>query len=125
MSVGNIVGDQRNFHSERRVRLIRLDIAPWQIGCTKLMGRKGQRCLAGVQLAIARLVNKSPLQSKGFFKELDRREHVRNIDNGVTEFHGLVRGGDVRSTFVGIDASRNIEIRFERQRRPELVRPEM
>jgi len=91
MRVGNIVGNQRNFHPQRRFRLIRPDITTWQIGCTKLMGRKGQRCLAGIQLAIvARLVNKSPLQAEGFFKELDRREHVGNVDDRVGEFHGVV-----------------------------------
>ena len=43
MRLSNIFGDQRNFHPQRRCRLIRPDVTTWQIGCTKLMGRKGQR----------------------------------------------------------------------------------
>ena len=51
MRVGNIVGDQRNFHSERCFRLIRIDKTARQIGSTKLMSRKSQgwRCTKLVQ----------------------------------------------------------------------------
>lgn len=63
-------------------------MAAWEVRMPEFVSRKGERRCAGLKLAVrTRLVQEPAPQAEGAFVESERGGHVRDVENGVSEFH--------------------------------------
>lgn len=73
MGAGHVAGDQADFKTQWLRRCVGGHVPAGEVGITQLVGGKGQRGLACVQLAIsARFVQKAPRQAEGLLAERQR-----------------------------------------------------